>query len=109
MPRSRSTAPPLSEVALFGRLIKAKDGTLAPDLARYLLTLGFDQEDQARMKDLAERNQDGALSREEQQQPVQVQRPPEAVLGDVRAAPALVEHGIAAAGAQGVPPRNPGH
>jgi len=68
MPRSRSTSPPLSEVALFGRLIKAKDGTLSPDLARYLLTLGFDEDDQARMRNLAQRNQEGALSPEERQQ-----------------------------------------
>ena len=31
---------------------------MSPELARYVLTLGFGEEDQARMKDLAERNQD---------------------------------------------------
>jgi hypothetical protein len=37
-------------------------------LASYVLTLGFTEEDQARMKDLAERNQDGALSPEEEEE-----------------------------------------
>jgi hypothetical protein len=55
-------------VALFGRLIEAEDGSLAPALARYILTLGFDEEDQARMRDLAERNQQGALWPQEHQQ-----------------------------------------
>ena len=36
------------------------------ELARYILTLGFDAEDQARMSELAERNQEGALASEEQ-------------------------------------------
>lgn len=65
MPTAR---PGTSELAIFGRLIKAKKGSLAPALARYILTLGFDDEDQARMSDLAERNQEGALSREERQE-----------------------------------------
>ena len=36
------------------------------DLARSVLTLGFGDEDQARMRDLAARNQEGSLSAEEQ-------------------------------------------
>ncbi len=47
------------EIAIFARLIKADAGDLSRDLARYLLTLGFDEEDQARMSELAERNQEG--------------------------------------------------
>ena len=41
---------------------------MSRELASYVLTLGFAEEDQARMKDLAERNQDGALSAEEQEE-----------------------------------------
>jgi hypothetical protein len=54
-----------SEIAIFARLIRADKGRLSRVLARYLLTLGFDQEDQARMSDLADRNQEGALAPEE--------------------------------------------
>jgi hypothetical protein len=55
-----------SEIAIFARLIKANDGDLSHELARYILTLGFDDEAQARMHELAERNQEGALSSQEQ-------------------------------------------
>jgi hypothetical protein len=57
-----------SETAIFGRLIKTDDGDLSRDLARYVLTLGFGEEDQTRMRDLAERNQQGALSPEESEE-----------------------------------------
>ena len=55
-----------SEIAIFARLIKADAGNLSRELARYILTLGFDEEDQARMNELAERNQEGALAAKEQ-------------------------------------------
>jgi hypothetical protein len=55
-----------SEIATLARLLKADEGKMRRDLARYILTLGFDEEDQARMRDLAERNQQGVLSRDEQ-------------------------------------------
>src|SRR5258708_7962550 len=51
-----------SEVAIFGRLIKAYKSDLLRELARCILTLGFDDKDQSRMSELAERNQDGRLS-----------------------------------------------
>jgi hypothetical protein len=57
-----------SEIAIFARLLKADEGHMRRDLARYLLTLGFDEEDQGRMRDLAERNQAGALSSGEQEE-----------------------------------------
>ena len=50
-----------SEIAIFGRLIRADKGDFARQLARYILTLGFDKDDQARMEDLALRNQEGKL------------------------------------------------
>jgi hypothetical protein len=56
----------ISEIAIFARLIKAGNGDLKRELARYILTLGFDEGDQARMRELAERNQEGALAPEEQ-------------------------------------------
>ena len=57
-----------SEIAIFGRLIKADKGDLSRELAQYILTFGFDEDDQARMRDLAERNQEGSLSSEEREE-----------------------------------------
>lgn len=57
-----------SEIAIFARLIRTDDGDLSGELARYVLTLGFGEDDQARMLDLAARNQEGALSAEEQEE-----------------------------------------
>jgi hypothetical protein len=57
-----------SEIAIFARLIKVDEGDLSRELARYILTLGFDDVDQARMRELAERNQEGALAFDEQQE-----------------------------------------
>jgi hypothetical protein len=57
-----------SEIAIFARLIKADEGNLTRGLATYLLTLGFDEDDQARMSDLAGRNQEGNLARDEHEE-----------------------------------------
>ena len=54
-----------SELAIFARLIRTDDSDLSRELARYILTLGFDDEDQKRITDLAERNQEGLLSGDE--------------------------------------------
>ena len=54
-----------SEIAIFGRIIQSDKGDLAPGLAKYILTLGFSEDDQRRMKELAERNQDGRLDEDE--------------------------------------------
>ena len=54
-----------SEIAIFGRLIKADKTDLSRELARYILTLGFDEEDQNRMSELARKNQEGSLSSDE--------------------------------------------
>jgi hypothetical protein len=62
----RTTTP--GKRNILSRLFKADEGDLAPELARYVLTLGFSAADQARMQDLAARNQEGALSAEEQEE-----------------------------------------
>jgi hypothetical protein len=54
-----------SELVIFARLIKADDSDLSRELARYILTLGFDDEDQKKMTVLAGRNQEETLSGEE--------------------------------------------
>jgi hypothetical protein len=57
-----------SEIAIFARLIKANNGDLSRALARYILTLGFDEQDQARMLELAESNQEGTLAPKEREE-----------------------------------------
>jgi hypothetical protein len=51
-----------SELAIFARLIKGDGTNISLELARYLLALGFDEADQSRIAELAERNQEGTLS-----------------------------------------------
>src|SRR5438309_1654693 len=57
-----------SEVAIFCRLLINGQSKMSPDLARYVLTLGFNDEDQDRMRNLAAGNQEGALSSEEHEE-----------------------------------------
>jgi hypothetical protein len=68
MPKLRKAQNRSSEIAIFARLLKIDKGDLSHKLARYVLTLGFDEEDQARMTELAERNQAASLSSEEQEE-----------------------------------------
>jgi hypothetical protein len=51
-----------SEIAVFARLLSNHQGEMQPRLARYVLTLGFSPAEQARMEELANRNQVGRLS-----------------------------------------------
>jgi hypothetical protein len=53
------------EAAIFGRLLQNSKGEMSPDLARYVLTLGFDEVDQTRMLELSTRNQEGTLTAKE--------------------------------------------
>jgi uncharacterized protein YnzC (UPF0291/DUF896 family) len=57
-----------SEIAIFARLIKVDDGDLPRALARYILSIGFDDEDQARMHELAQKEQEGSLSAPEKEE-----------------------------------------
>jgi len=62
MPKQQTSETTNNELAIIRRLLNGKRGSMAPSLARHVLTLGFSDADQARMADLAERNQEGALS-----------------------------------------------
>jgi hypothetical protein len=56
-----------SEIAILGRVLgDGKDFT--PALARHLLGLGFSEEENARINDLAARNQQGVLSAREREE-----------------------------------------
>jgi hypothetical protein len=48
------------------RIIKPQAGGFSPEHARYVLSLDFSPEQQARYADLASRVQEGALSKEEE-------------------------------------------
>jgi hypothetical protein len=50
------------EVLIFERLLRNGSGAMPPELARYLLALGFSDQDKARMHELAARNQQGAAT-----------------------------------------------
>lgn len=51
-----------NEVTILARVLCNEEGQLPADIARYLLTLGFNERDKSRMHDLAVRNQEGTLS-----------------------------------------------
>lgn len=57
-----------SEAGIFGRILSNSRAEMSPNLARYVLTLGFSAADQTRMQDLANRNQEGRLAPEEHQE-----------------------------------------
>lgn len=67
MPQTNESEPSQA-LAIFGRLLRAEEGDLSKELAKFLLTLGFDATDQQRMLELAERNQEGALKIAERQE-----------------------------------------
>jgi hypothetical protein len=54
-----------SEVMILARLLSKDKGHLPAAMARYLLTLGFNEDDKARMHNLVVRNQEDALSEAE--------------------------------------------
>jgi len=56
---------PEGEAAIWARLIESQPQELTPEAARYLLGLGFTENDQARLQDLADRSQAGTLSEDE--------------------------------------------
>lgn len=59
----------VSEAGILARLLSDGRGQRLPhNIARYLLNLGFTEEDKARMHDLAVRNQRDALSESERQE-----------------------------------------
>ena len=55
-----------TEADLLSRIIAPNEATFSPDAARSILSLEFREPDVQRMHDLAEKNQQGALSKVEQ-------------------------------------------
>jgi hypothetical protein len=56
---------PNSEAAIWARLMQAYKNPLPAEAAEFLLAADFDQSDQARMRQLAERSEAGTLTGEE--------------------------------------------
>jgi hypothetical protein len=57
-----------SEIDILARVLGNGRGQMPADIARYILGLGFSDEDKARMHDLAVRNQDDGLSPAEKEE-----------------------------------------
>ena len=68
MPPTTTNDANQSEIAIIARILGNDQGELPPDIARYILALEFGERDQARMHDLAVRNQEDALSPAEREE-----------------------------------------
>ena len=68
MKTTSNTLPAATEAGIFGRILTNGTGEMTRQLAHYVLTLGFSDEDQARIEDLAGRNQENALTATEHQE-----------------------------------------
>jgi hypothetical protein len=68
MPTTAANQTDSSEVTILARVLANEEGKLPPEMARYLLTLGFNDSDKARMHDLAVRNQEDRLSPAEKEE-----------------------------------------
>jgi len=60
------SAPLDFEPVIWARLIQAQNQAISPEVARYLLAIGFGESDRQRMEYLADRSEAGALTREEE-------------------------------------------
>ncbi len=61
MRKTTTTNAGQTEIDILARILGHDQGQLPPNVARYILKLGFSDEDRARMHDLAARNQEDAL------------------------------------------------
>jgi len=57
-----------NSTTLFRRVIEPENGTLAPDVARYVKDLDFKPDDHARFEFLSAKAQEGALSTDESEE-----------------------------------------
>lgn len=57
-----------NEMTILARILENNRGRLSQSLARYILELGFSDQDQARMHDLVVRNQNDELSPAEKEE-----------------------------------------
>ena len=57
-----------TEAAIFARIIRAGEDSLAPEVARYLLSMRFTPHDEDRVNELSAKARAGSLSAAEQQE-----------------------------------------
>jgi hypothetical protein len=57
-----------NEITILARILGNDRAQLPPDVARYILTLGFSKRDKTRMHDLALRNQEDGLAPSEKEE-----------------------------------------
>ena len=62
------TATPNTEAAILARIIRADDDPLAPDVARYLLSMRLPSSDEERVNELSAKAQAGSLTNAETQE-----------------------------------------
>lgn len=62
---SQTSVTCTSEAAIFSRVFVDGRSSLTPELARHILTLEFNDDDKARMHELAVKNQEGRISPDE--------------------------------------------
>jgi hypothetical protein len=65
MPTNATPTSAASEVSILSRLLLNGRGGLTRELAQYFLSVGFTDEDNARMHELAVKNQESQISPEE--------------------------------------------
>lgn len=65
MSTTQSPQTSADEAAIFSRVFADGRRSLTPELARHILTLEFNDDDKARMHELARKNQEGRISLEE--------------------------------------------
>jgi hypothetical protein len=68
MAATTATKTTTTEISIFGRILNDPKNKMSPDLARYVLRLGFNKGDQARMQELATKNQEGRIPPEEREE-----------------------------------------
>lgn len=56
------------EAMIWSRVLALENNGLSPEAARSLLEIRFGEQDRVRMKELAEKNQEGLLTQAEQQE-----------------------------------------
>jgi hypothetical protein len=57
---------PNREADIWARLIRAQNDALPPDVAQFMLSIDFEDEDRKRMLELAERSEAGTLTGQDQ-------------------------------------------
>lgn len=62
---SSNIASPNMEADIWARLVRAQDDALSADVAKFLLTIDFAEQDEERMQELADRSSAGTLTSQE--------------------------------------------